>query len=89
MDELAKVLLQYGALGAIVIYFLWKDSKKLDKTNEILATIADIYEESISHERGRSKECYEELVARLDEHHGETMSEFQSVKHQIELKVKG
>lgn len=86
MEEALKVLLQYGALGCIVFYFLWKDSKKLDRTNEILEKIADIYKESITHERGVSRECYDKVVEKLDEHHTETMAGFLSIKYKLGIK---
>ncbi|MGE4399398.1 MAG: hypothetical protein AB7D29_07745 [Campylobacterales bacterium] len=88
IEDVIKTLIQYGAIGALLAVYVVKDLKKSTKTNEILERIATIYQESIAHERNMSKDCYNKVVNKLDEHHSETMSEFQKVKHQIELKDK-
>lgn len=80
MEEALKVLLQYGAIGVMLAVYIYKDLKKSEKTNEILERIAKIYQESITHERGVSKECYDKVVEKLDEHHTETMKEFLKIR---------
>ena len=80
MEEALKVLLQYGAIGVMLAVYIYKDLKKSTKTNEILEKIADIYKESITHERGVSRECYDKVVEKLDEHHDETMKEFLKIR---------
>ncbi len=71
--EIVKELLKYGVLGVMLAYFVLKDSKKTDKTNEILEKIEKVYSESIAHERGNNekekantKECYEKLVGKME-----------------------
>ena len=61
-----QVLFQYGAIGVMLVYMLWKDYKKDDKTNKILEEIKDVFKESVAHERGVSKECYDRVVNKLD-----------------------
>lgn len=85
LEEILKILLQYGALGAMVFFLMWKDSKKIDKTNEILEKIAEIYKESITHERGVSKECYDKVINKLDGHHNETMDALKDLTHKMDM----
>ena len=61
-----QVLLQYGAIGAMLVYTLWKDDRKDEKTHIILAEIKDILRESVAHERSVSKDCYDKVVTKLD-----------------------
>lgn len=68
MEQAAtQVLFQYGAIGVMLVYMLYKDFKKDDKTNQILDEIKEVFKESISHERGVSRECYEKVISRIDE----------------------
>ena len=67
MEQAAgQVLFQYGAIGVMLCYMLWKDYKKDDKTNAILSEIKDVFKESVAHERGVSKDCYDRVVSKLD-----------------------
>jgi len=67
MEQAAgQVLFQYGAIGVMLCYMLWKDYKKEDKTNAILSEIKDVFKESVAHERNVSKECYDRVVNKLD-----------------------
>ena len=61
-----QTLLQYGAIGAMLVYMLWKDNRKVEKTNIILAEIKDVLREAVEHERSVSKDCYDKVVTKLD-----------------------
>ena len=61
-----QVLLQYGAIGAMLVYMLWKDNRKDEKTHIILAEIKDVLREAIAYERSVSKDCYDKVVTKLD-----------------------
>ena len=61
-----QVLLQYGAIGAMLVYTLWNDNRKDEKTHIILAEIKDVLREAIAHERSVSKDCYDKVVTKLD-----------------------
>ena len=61
-----QILLQYGAIGAMLVYTLWKDDRKDEKTNIILAEIKDVLREAVAHERSVSKDCYDKVVTKLD-----------------------
>lgn len=76
--ELLKVFVQYGALGGIAVYLIYKDyfvSKKLfDALTEIKEMLGiavaqnKLFEETLLHERGVSKKCFEEVLKKLDEY---------------------
>ena len=61
-----QVLLQYGAIGAMLVYTLWNDNRKDEKTHAILAEIKDVLREAIEYERRVSKDCYDKVVTKLD-----------------------
>ena len=61
-----QVLLQYGAIGAMLVYMLWKDNRKDEKTHIILSEIKDVLREAIAYERSVSKDCYDKVVTKLD-----------------------
>ena len=61
-----QTLLQYGAIGAMLVYMLWKDNRKDEKTHIILAEIKDVLREAVAHERSVSKDCYDKVVTKLD-----------------------
>ena len=61
-----QTLLQYGAIGAMLVYMLWKDNRKDEKTHIILEEIKDVLREAIAHERSVSKDCYDKVVTKLD-----------------------
>ena len=61
-----QVLLQYGAIGAMLVYMLWKDNRKDEKTHIILAEIKDVLREAVAYERSVSKDCYDKVVTKLD-----------------------
>ena len=52
-----QTLLQYGAIGAMLVYMLWKDNRKDEKTHIILAEIKDVLREAVAYERRVSKDC--------------------------------
>ena len=62
-----QVLLQYGAIGAMLVYMLWKDNRKDEKTHIILSEIKDVLREAVEHERRVSKDCYDKVATKLDE----------------------
>ena len=61
-----QTLLQYGAIGAMLVYMLWKDNRKDEKTHIILAEIKDVLREAVAYERSVSKDCYDKVVTKLD-----------------------
>ena len=61
-----QVLLQYGAIGAMLVYTLWNDNRKDEKTHTILAEIKDVLREAIEYERRVSKDCYDKVATKLD-----------------------
>ena len=61
-----QTLLQYGAIGAMLVYMLWKDNRKDEKTHIILAVIKDVLREAVEHERRVSKDCYDKVITKLD-----------------------
>ena len=61
-----QTLLQYGAIGAMLVYMLWKDNRKDEKTHIILSEIKDVLREAVAHERRVSKDCYDKVVTKLD-----------------------
>ena len=61
-----QTLLQYGAIGAMLVYMLWKDNRKDEKTHIILSEIKDVLREAIAYERSVSKDCYDKVVTKLD-----------------------
>ena len=61
-----QTLLQYGAIGAMLVYMLLKDNRKDEKTHIILAEIKDVLREAVAYERSVSKDCYDKVVTKLD-----------------------
>lgn len=61
-----QTLLQYGAIGAMLVYMLWKDNRKDEKTHIILAEIKDVLREAVEYERRVSKDCYDKVATKLD-----------------------
>lgn len=61
-----QTLLQYGAIGAMLVYMLWKDNRKDEKTHIILTEIKDVLREAVAYERNVSKDCYDKVVTKLD-----------------------
>ena len=61
-----QVLLQYGAIGAMLVYMLWKDNRKDEKTHIILSEIKEVLREAVAYERSVSKDCYDKVVTKLD-----------------------
>ena len=60
-----QTLLQYGAIGAMLVYMLWKDNRKDEKTHIILSEIKDVLREAVAHERSVSKDCYDKVSTKL------------------------
>ena len=61
-----QTLLQYGAIGAMLVYMLWKDNRKDEKTHIILTEIKDVLREAVTYERSVSKDCYDKIATKLD-----------------------
>ena len=78
-EKIWVVILQYGALALIAVYLGYKDFVINRNLLEVLTDIKEAFnisvaqnktlEDSIAHERKRSEECYEKIVARLDDYY--------------------
>lgn len=42
MDETIKILLNYGAIGACLIYFIYKDNKTSKEINNTLESVKEV-----------------------------------------------
>ena len=72
-----SAFVQYGALGLVTLYFIYRDYTVGKEQNKLLsdikivlerqAAIEDAHLRTIEHERGRSQECFGEIVKRLDD----------------------
>ena len=61
-----QTLLQYGEIGAMLVYMLLKDNRKDEKTHIILSEIKDVLREAVAYERSVSKDCYDKVITKLD-----------------------
>lgn len=41
MEKALEILLQYGAIGVILLYFMWKDTKTLDMYRQSIKEIVN------------------------------------------------
>ena len=72
-----QVLYQYGAIGAICVYLMWRDYASTEKLTSVMTEIKEIMQkqliqnemhaDTIDSERGRNKDCYEKVVSGLAE----------------------
>jgi len=72
-DQLVASLINSGPFGAIVLWFMWRDGKKLDAMTEALnhliqVTAIDVQSRPTLHER--NKEELEEIMAAIEKRRG-------------------
>lgn len=75
--EFVKLFVQYGALGGIAIYLIYKDYSINKKLLEALTEIKEmfgiavaqnkLFEETLFHERRVSEKCFEQVLKKIDE----------------------
>ncbi len=95
----ALLIIAVIALAALIIYVL-KEKKNVEKSatdgmREVLANIEaflsaqagrdQIFIETITHERGRSKECYEGVVATLSTNQSQTLAAIAAVSAKLDV----
>ena len=83
-----SAFVQYGALGLVTLYFIYRDYTVGKEQNKLLtdikivlerqAAIEDAHLRTIEHERRRSEDCYESVVERLER-----------IDHKLDLCEKG
>ena len=59
-DAMEKTLLEYGIVGAILLYFLWKDKNTFEMYKNTMQRMADLLE-AIQKEQSELKKDMEEI----------------------------